>query len=90
MVFEKLGLSLYDFLKKNSYRPFHLDLVSVLCNRMTATDRVSFTANLKRSIGPSVSFCCHVYVARIDMKIPFYIAGALFWEAAAGINILSA
>ena len=27
MVFEKLGLSLYDFLKKNSYRPFHLDLV---------------------------------------------------------------
>ena len=27
MVFEKLGLSLYDFLKKNSYRPFHLDMV---------------------------------------------------------------
>ena len=28
MVFEKLGLSLYDFLRKNSYRPFHVDLVS--------------------------------------------------------------
>ncbi|KAK9828983.1 hypothetical protein WJX72_003219 [[Myrmecia] bisecta] len=27
MVFEKLGLSLYDFLRKNSYRPFHVDMV---------------------------------------------------------------
>ena len=27
MVFEKLGLSLYDFLRKNSYKPFHVDLV---------------------------------------------------------------
>ena len=26
MVFEKLGLSLYDFLRKNSYRPFHLNM----------------------------------------------------------------
>ena len=26
-VFEKLGLSLYDFLKANGYRPFHIDLV---------------------------------------------------------------
>ena len=29
MVFEKLGLSLFDFLRKNSYRPFHIDLVSL-------------------------------------------------------------
>lgn len=28
MVFEKLGLSLYDFLRKNSYKPFHVDMVS--------------------------------------------------------------
>jgi len=27
MVFERLGLSLYDFLRKNSYRPFHLDII---------------------------------------------------------------
>ncbi|KAK3238148.1 Serine/threonine-protein kinase afc2 [Cymbomonas tetramitiformis] len=27
MVFEKLGLSLYDFLRKNHYRPFSMDLV---------------------------------------------------------------
>lgn len=27
MVFERLGLSLYDFLRKNSYRPFSIDLV---------------------------------------------------------------
>lgn len=27
MVFEKLGLSLYDFLRKNSYKPFHVELV---------------------------------------------------------------
>ncbi|KAK9804159.1 hypothetical protein WJX73_006474 [Symbiochloris irregularis] len=27
MVFEKLGLSLYDFLRKNSYKPFHVDMV---------------------------------------------------------------
>ncbi len=26
MVFEKLGPSLYDFVKKNGYRPFGLDL----------------------------------------------------------------
>jgi len=26
-VFERLGLSLYDFLRKNSYKPFHLDIV---------------------------------------------------------------
>ena len=29
MVFEKLGLSLYDFLRKNSYRPFHINLVRI-------------------------------------------------------------
>mmetsp|Transcript_38014 Transcript_38014/g.82650 ORF Transcript_38014/g.82650 Transcript_38014/m.82650 type:complete len:510 (-) Transcript_38014:270-1799(-) len=27
MVFEKLGLSLYDFLRKNHYKPFNIDLV---------------------------------------------------------------
>ena len=27
MVFERLGLSLYDFLRKNSYRPFSIDVV---------------------------------------------------------------
>ena len=27
MVFEKLGLSLYDFLRKNHYQPFSIDLV---------------------------------------------------------------
>jgi serine/threonine protein kinase len=27
MVFERLGLSLYDFLRKNSYRPFHADII---------------------------------------------------------------
>jgi serine/threonine protein kinase len=26
-VFERLGLSLYDFLRKNSYKPFHLDIL---------------------------------------------------------------
>ena len=26
-VFERLGLSLYDFLRKNSYKPFHLNTV---------------------------------------------------------------
>jgi hypothetical protein len=29
MVFEKLGLSLYDFLRKNKYRPFHLEQVRI-------------------------------------------------------------
>jgi hypothetical protein len=28
MVFEKLGLSLYDFLRRNGYSPFHVNLVS--------------------------------------------------------------
>ena len=27
MSFEKLGLSLYDFLRRNSYCPFHVNLV---------------------------------------------------------------
>ena len=27
MVFDKLGLSLYDFLRRNHYRPFSLPLV---------------------------------------------------------------
>ena len=26
-MFERLGLSLYDFLRKNSYKPFHLDIL---------------------------------------------------------------
>ena len=30
MVFERLGLSLYDFLRKNSYKPFHIELVRML------------------------------------------------------------
>lgn len=29
MVFEKLGLSLFDFMRKNSYRPFPIELVQV-------------------------------------------------------------
>lgn len=28
MAFEKLGLSLYDFLRRNGYTPFHVNLVS--------------------------------------------------------------
>ena len=41
MVFEKLGLSLYDFLRKNSYRPFHVDLVSAAPPPQTLlTDRL--------------------------------------------------
>lgn len=28
MAFEKLGLSLYDFLRRNGYSPFHVNLVS--------------------------------------------------------------
>ena len=31
MVFERLGLSLYDFLRKNSYKPFHIELVRLAC-----------------------------------------------------------
>ena len=27
MVFQRLGLSLYDFLRRNSYRPFNIDIV---------------------------------------------------------------
>lgn len=29
MAFEKLGLSLYDFLRRNGYTPFHVNLVSI-------------------------------------------------------------
>lgn len=28
-VFEKLGLSLFDFLRKNNYQPFTIDIVQV-------------------------------------------------------------
>ncbi len=53
MVFEKLGLSLYDFLKKNSYRPFHLDLVSTdtivtECTSLSAFAGLSFSLGLQR------------------------------------------
>ena len=36
MVFERLGLSLYDFLRKNSYKPFHIELVRPLPSPFTS------------------------------------------------------
>lgn len=32
MVFERLGLSLYDFMRRNVYRPFPLDMVRLKWN----------------------------------------------------------
>jgi hypothetical protein len=31
MAFEKLGLSLYDFLRRNAYNPFHVNMVRCAC-----------------------------------------------------------
>mmetsp|Transcript_17781 Transcript_17781/g.24589 ORF Transcript_17781/g.24589 Transcript_17781/m.24589 type:complete len:485 (-) Transcript_17781:146-1600(-) len=44
IVFEKLGLSLYDFLRKNHYRPFDIDLVREFGAQML--DSVAFLHSL--------------------------------------------
>lgn len=46
MVFERLGLSLYDFMRKNAYKPFPLDMVrlsSTLCWEVSVSTKPSLT-----------------------------------------------
>ncbi|KAG0463749.1 hypothetical protein HPP92_019818 [Vanilla planifolia] len=45
IVFEKLGPSLYDFLRKNSYRSFHIDLVRDLGRQLL--DSVAFMHDMR-------------------------------------------
>ena len=41
MSFEKLGLSLYDFLRRNSYSPFHVNLVRACAPEHVLPERAS-------------------------------------------------
>ena len=54
MVFEKLGLSLYDFLRKNHYQPFSIELVREFGAQLLEV-RTPTLASLPRTVPPTVS-----------------------------------
>ena len=72
MVFERLGLSLYDFLRKNSYKPFHIELVrpAVIVHsffwgwnlHFTCLDRPSLPLSTHRTTYPALAI--HARAAR--------------------------
>jgi dual-specificity kinase len=51
-VFEKLGPSLFDFLRKNEYRPFSLDMVQ----------------SFARQLLTSVAYCHDLTLIHTDLK----------------------
>lgn len=59
MVFEKLGPSLFDFLRKNEYRPFPLDLVQGFSRQLL--ESVAYMHELElvhTDLKPEVSSVC--------------------------------
>lgn len=55
MAFERLGLSLFDFLKRSGYLPFHVSLVGVQCS---CTGRSSLFADTLQCLMPPVKSTC--------------------------------
>lgn len=71
IVFEKLGPSLYDFLRKNSYRPFSIDLVRELGRQLL--ESVAFMHDLRlihTDLKPENILLVSSEIVRVDYKFP--------------------
>ncbi|KAJ6845268.1 serine/threonine-protein kinase AFC2 isoform X1 [Iris pallida] len=71
IVFEKLGSSLYDFLRKNSYRPFQIDLVRELGKQLL--ESIAFMHDLRlihTDLKPeNILFVSPEYIEVSDYKV---------------------
>ncbi len=56
-VCERLGPSLYDFLRKNNYRPFPVDLVRDFGRQLLESVACRFQINTKASVFKTVGDC---------------------------------
>jgi hypothetical protein len=57
IVCERLGPSLYDFLRKNNYRPFPVDLVRDFGRQLLESVACRFQINTKASVFKTVGDC---------------------------------
>ena len=100
MVFERLGLSLYDFLRKNSYKPFHIELVRPAAAafhrpqvflgwdlHFTCLDRASSLLSSHRATYPALE--THARAARglAAEAPPVFAPQECFWHSPAQVYI---